>query len=147
PSLWRHKDVCTPVVDSTVSSMVVLFLFFATKNGSSTKCGRSSLFVKTARSFPGCVPCSAPEEPAGSSGYRNGRRARFCSLDSGTSGSEPSSLYSRSQPSSEQSRSFRSCQTAGTRPAGGFPAMQRNGAFLMKEVVLLAVSIYLLSRT
>jgi uncharacterized membrane protein YkgB len=31
-------------------------------------------------------------------------------------------------------------------PAGGFPAMQGNVAFLMKDVILLAVSVYLLKQ-
>src|SRR5882762_969568 len=118
---------------SSLSSSLVI------RNGSIMRrrlCSPTS--VRVLSSF-GCTQSSAFGGQPISSELQSGCLGRFCSPDIGTKDWGFSELLAHVSHSSRPRRSFRWAASA-----GGFPAMTEKVAFLMKDVVLFAVSVYLL---
>jgi uncharacterized membrane protein YkgB len=128
------------------ASMVIIFFFFGYQKWFEYEVERLIPYISNARSSFGSIRFLGCGAPPGFWASRNGRSARCCSWDFGT-GSWASSGRSAPVPTFIATVTIIPFMPDGwDAAAGGFPAMTGNVPFLMKDVVLLATSLYLLTQ-
>ena len=125
------------------ASMVIMFFFFGYQKWFAYEFERLVPFISNGPLIWWLYPVFGDAGATTSWASRSGRSGPCCSPASGTIGSGSSAPSARPALSLRRSRSFRSTGRLDV-AAGGFPAMTGNVPFLMKDVVLLAISLYLL---
>ena len=128
------------------ASMVIIFLLFGYQKWFAYEATVLIPFISHDPLISWLYPAfGIPGRQLASRRLWNGYSAHSCSLVFGTRGWEFSELSDRRSRSRRRLALFHSCRDKWD-PAAGFPAMAGNIPFLVKDLVLLAVSIYLLKQ-